>query len=70
MKPINWESIADDLTGTCKSGIQEAEDLGVELDELESAMADQGIERCQLCDWWHPEDELYDGGFCEQCVEA
>lgn len=55
------------LIGTSASGIELAEELGIELDELERHMADSGYDRCVLCDWWYEACELSKDCLCESC---
>ncbi|MFA5525790.1 MAG: hypothetical protein WC992_03100 [Acholeplasmataceae bacterium] len=64
------EQVAEALAGTCRSGIELAEELGMEIDEVENLAANGGIERCGCCDWWCEISELNDDGFCEDCRGA
>lgn len=55
------------LVGTSDHGIEYAEELGLQLDDLEAEMANRGYERCVDCDTWVEVSELDENDVCESC---
>lgn len=65
------QEIAHALLGTCETGVFQAEEYEVELQDIEEACLNQNVERCPVCDWWCESSELIDeeGNVvgCDQC---
>ncbi len=61
-------ALADRLLGT--SGMDDsriADELGIEIEDLEEAAGDNGVCRCKVCDWWHEDGELDEEEVCADC---
>lgn len=70
--PITQESItklAEEVMGTCNSLSEAAEQMKVREDEVEQALEENGVERCEMCNWWCEDNEMQDGK-CEDCRES
>lgn len=64
------EEAADELLGTCETGDEVCERMGIDVSDLEDRMAEEDIFRCATCGWWCEMHEMADeDGNCEDCVD-
>jgi len=68
--------IAGQIQGTCKSLVYYLDEHPeIDMDDLEDALLDEGIEKCKGCGWWFEVCELCplgdddEPGYCDQCRE-
>ena len=72
---MNLTEVSDYLEGTCLSVDAAIEhfELNIDVEDLEDALLDVGLERCSGCGWWMESYELVDDDSevvgCIQCRE-
>lgn len=60
------------ILNTCENDTYVAEEFNVTVEELLEHLSEQGIERCEVCEWWcdsFEEREGYDF-ICTECSNS
>jgi hypothetical protein len=67
IRPTDRISIVAKLAGTNKDGDGIAQDFNLSVQELETVMAEAGMERCRSCHYWSHCTDVNDWGTCSTC---
>lgn len=46
------KAAAAHILNTCENDVYVAEEFGVSSEELLEYLSEEGIERCDVCEWW------------------
>jgi hypothetical protein len=67
------QKLIEHLQGTCLSLEQACEQLGIEVDDVDTEALDNELFLCAQCDWWceiseASDDPDWNGDLCEDCA--
>jgi hypothetical protein len=69
----DWDDIAGEAQGTCKSEIEIAEMFNLsdrQADRIHEELLDRDVQLCSNCGWWWETSEMFDGEMCNDCEEG